>query len=259
VTRACYVYAIVDGDTLLPPTDVADSGELVMVQCRALAAVTGWCDDCATCTTDAVLRHEAVVEAVRRQGRALPVRFGTVFRDPISVVTAVAERYERLVDDLDRLGDKAELSLTALWAAPTFAEVTHTWQSEGTSEGWQYLRARADELQRDESRKMKARAVADELDRTLGSLAIEHRRSFLPTPRIAMRATYLLDPARVSAFKAVFERTLIDSNDVRVLLTGPWPPYSFVGTGDTERRTASHDRVAALVQSLTDVMVGRPG
>jgi hypothetical protein len=261
MTNARYVYAIVGCDTPLPPADIVGaSTELAMVPCRGLAAVTGRCDDNATYSPEAVLRHEAVVEAVRRQGRALPVRFGTVFRDATSVVSAIAERYGPLVDDLDRLGDKVELSLTALWTVPTPAdETTTTARSDGGSAGSRYLLARAAELRRGAALKESARAVAEQLDHVLGPLALEQRMSLLPTPRIAVRTTYLVDPARVSEFKAAFERILIGARDLRVLLTGPWPPYSFVGTTDTESRNTSRDRVAALVQSLTDVMEGRPG
>src|SRR5215218_1642490 len=120
---AHYVYAIVGRDTPLPTADGAGAAELATVSWRELAAITGRMgDDRTPLTMEAVLHHEAVVEAVRRQGPALPVRFGTVFRDATSVATALAERYEPLAADLDRLGDKVELGITALWAAPPLGD-----------------------------------------------------------------------------------------------------------------------------------------
>lgn len=231
----CYVYAIVGRGTPLPATSADGTvGELSMVPWRELAAVTGTPrDDGAPLTIEAVRHHEAVVEAVRRQGPALPVRFGTVFRDVASVASALAERYEPLAADLDRLGNKVELSLTALWAASPNGDGPPSASAEESvpvreGAGARYLHARAAEFRRDEALRARAKAVARELDRSLSGLALAQRVSLLPTARIALRATYLLDPASVRAFRTTFEATLRARGEVRALLTGPWPPYSFV-------------------------------
>jgi hypothetical protein len=261
VSSACYVYAVVGRDTPLPAGGTAGGvAELALVPWRELAAVTGRIgSDGAPFTVEAVLRHEAIVEAVRQQGRALPVRFGTVFRDAASVASALADRYEPLEADLDRLGDKVELSLTALWAAPPAgdgptAAAAEARESSGQSAGARYLQARAAELRRDEALQERARAVAQELDQVLGRLALERRMSLVPTPRIVVRAAYLLDPANVGAFKAAFEAIRRTRRELRVLLTGPWPPYSFVGRAAPEGGTPSHGRLSALVRQLTEAM-----
>ena len=263
---ACYVYAIVGRNTPLPSAGTGGAAaELAMVPWRELAAVTGQTgDDGAPVTVEAVLHHEAVVEAVRRQGPALPVRFGTVFRDATSVASALAERYEPLAADLDRLGDKVELSLTALWAAPASSDGPAPAPQEeaapaGQGAGARYLHARAAEIRRDEALKERARAVAQELDQVLGGLALERRVSFLPTPGVAVRSAYLLDPAGVEAFKAAFEATRRARGEVRVLLTGPWPPYTFMRRTETEGGGIPDGRFAELAQLLTDAKRGRPG
>jgi hypothetical protein len=263
LSSACYVYAIVSRDTPLPIA--ATGAELALVPWRALAAITRRLGEAgARLTMDAVLHHEAVVEAVRQQGPALPVRFGTVFPDEPSVASAIAQRYEPLVADLDRLGDKVELSLTALWAASPFSDGhTATTREEGRPEGQgagaRYLHARAAELRVEDAVNERARAVAEELDEVLGGLALERRASVLPTPRIAVRAAYLLESAGVSGFQKAFEGIRETRGDLRVLLTGPWPPYSFVMRREAEGGGASGDRLAALVQQLTNSMPGRPG
>lgn len=255
---ACYVYAIVGRDTPLPRVDGGrDAEALTMVSWRELGAVTRHvAADAAPFTMEAVLYHEAVVEAVRRQGPALPVRFGTLFRDATSLTSAIAERYEPLAADLDRLGDKVELSLTALWASRALddelaPERPEREASTRQSVGARYLFARAAELRRADALKDRALAVDRELDRVLGALALDRRVSLLPTPRVAVRAAYLLDPARVDAFKAAFQATHRSRSEVRLLLTGPWPPYSFVRRTETAD-SAANERIAELAQLLTE-------
>src|SRR5215208_4897522 len=186
---ACYVYAIVGRNTPLPSAGTGGAAaELAMVPWRELAAVTGQTgDDGAPVTVEAVLHHEAVVEAVRRQGPALPVRFGTVFPDAGSVASALAERYEPLAADLVRLGDKVEMSLTALWATTPSDDGPALTPREAQApadrgEGARYLYARAVETRRDDALRERARAVARDVDRELGELALERRASLLPTP-----------------------------------------------------------------------------
>ena len=254
MSSACYVYAIVRRDTPLPANGAV---ELAMVPWRELAAVTGRMgNDSAPLTMDAMLHHETVVEAVRRQGPALPVRFGTVFRDATAVASALADRYEPLAADLDRLGNKVELSLTALWAAPVDDASASSPKEEGApaarSAGARYLHARAAELRRDDALRERAGIVARKLDQVLGSLALERRVSLAPMPRVAVRAAYLLDPAGVSSFRAAFDAMHRAERDVRLLLTGPWPPYSFVRRTETESGAGSVGRLAELAQILTD-------
>ena len=213
---ACYVYAIVGREASLPAYSPPDVPELELVAWRELAAVTGPTgDDGTQVTMEAVVRHEAIVEAVRREGPAL------------------AERYEPLTADLGRLGDKVEMSLTALWSTLPANDVRasglpNAQAGDGQGAGARWMYARAARLRRDEAMKELALSVADDLDRVVGALALERRVSLLPTPRVAVRTAYLLDPSGVSAFRAAFDAGRVMREELRVMVTGPWPPYSFV-------------------------------
>lgn len=264
MASACCVYAIVGRDTPLPPAGAGGAAELAMVPWRELAAVTAHMEvDAAPVTAEAVLRHEAIVEAVRRQGPALPVRFGTVFPDTTSVASALAKRYEPLAADLHRLGDKVEMGITAMWGTPPAGDGPGDATPEQPSRaaqgaGARYLLARAAGARRDAALKEKARSVARDLDAAFGALALERVETLLPTPRVAARATYLLDPEGVTAFRTAFEDVRRTRDDLRFLLTGPWPPYSFVRRTDTDDGAAPGGRVAALARLLTDAMGVRP-
>ena len=260
MNSAHYVYAIVHRDSDLNAIASSVGSELAMVPCRELAAVTRCVhqDGREPATMKAVLQHEAVVESLRSRYPALPVRFGTLFRSADSIASSIEERYALLVADLDRVGDKAELSITALWAAPPCAgdAARHADDAPAMHEGARYLRARAFDLLRDEARKARARAVAQEIDDTLGTFALERRASFVPTPRIAVRAAYLLDPANVGRFRAAFDVFREARIDMRLLLTGPWPPYGFVRHSEDEERRTDH-RLGQFARLLTEELQER--
>ena len=199
-------------------------------------------------TAELVLRHEAIVEDLRRQGPALPVRFGTILADADAVARALAERYAVLAADLARVGDKVELGLSVLWERPTGHDhepgriddqsPPRPEAVEADGPGARYLRARLAELRREVAVRDAAKTIAEDVNRSLGRHALERRCVILPTARLAVRAAYLLDPSQVRAFQATLDEIRRGSSDLRFLLSGPWPPYSFVTPLDTGQRSA---------------------
>lgn len=103
-----------------------------------------------------------------------------------------------------------------------------------------------------------AQAVADKLDDALGILSLECRKTLLPTPRIVVRAAYLLEPANVGPFRAAFDALRAPRSELRWLLTGPWPPYNFVRRPDPDD-PPGRQRLADFARLLTDAMEERRG
>jgi hypothetical protein len=189
-------------------------------------------------TEENMLHHEAVVEAVRSVSPAIPVRFGTLMHDRAAVASALATRYATLVNDLECLGDKVEMGLTVLWREPAVANAGR--QDEASRlqpPGTRYLQRKFSQYQHDALLRDRAEQLARELDSELAPLALETRSSVLPTRRLVMRAAYLVHPSHVKPFEGAFGEIRGKRPDLRFLLTGPWPPYSFVTTTDADRRS----------------------
>jgi hypothetical protein len=233
-----YVYAIVPRAERPADFPGVEGERLQGIEWRDLVAVAGRVTGHSV-RPDAglVLRHEAAVEAIRTQTPMLPVRFGTVFHDAESLRRALERQYGVLVADLARLGDKQEFGLSALWTTPArdgarAARVDQTSPpAEGRAGGAAYLRSRVEEVRRQDELRVRAQTLAGELNAVLSPPAIEYRQTLAPTPRLALRTAYLLEPGDAEAFKQAFERVRQSRKEIRLLLSGPWPPYSFV-SGD---------------------------
>jgi len=247
-----YLYAIVAGDTEVPSdlTGIEDA-ELSTVAWGSLAVVASpLASSGLRLTTENVLRHAAVVEGMRQHGPTLPVRFGTVVADAETLARALAERHDELVADLARLGDKAEFGLTALWDRPPVDDGRSDWPGDderaGDGPGTRYLRARLARSRRDAARQEAARSITRELDAALGSRVLDRRCSIAPTDRLAVRATFLIEPTRFDACRQAIAEVRRRRPDLRVLVSGPWPPYSFVSRDQPGERDP-------LRQSLMDI------
>jgi hypothetical protein len=241
-----YVYAITAPDTQLPQSVSVFGGPLLMVSYRDLGAIvsrigTPETDGMApSATAENLLRHERVVEMARSHGRALPVRFGTVLPSREAVAQALATQHATLLDDLRRIGDKNEIEIAALWGLATEKPPSAQRNPEvggqpepdtapvGRRAGLAYLLSRQAEYRQAESARERAQTLARDLDARLRPLALECRRSLCPTERLALRDRYLVENERTGAFKQAFDEVRLRHQEVRFLLSGPWPPYSFV-------------------------------
>jgi hypothetical protein len=231
VTESWYVYAVLGRGARLPAclTGLGDAA-LSSVPCRELAVAVSPIEATGLRpTAENVLRHEAIVEALRLSAPALPVRFGTVLPSLDVVASAIDERYEVLMADLVRLGDTIEFGLTVLWEPSAFS---HAERGEGATRaqglGTRYLQSRVAAYRHEVRQREEAEAIARTLETTLGCYTLEQHRILLPTQRLAVRAAYLVRPSNVELFRAAFEAVRHRQPNLRLLLSGPWPPYSFV-------------------------------
>jgi hypothetical protein len=253
MSAGTYVYAIVAHHRALPAglTGFGDS-MLAMVVKGSLAAVTGPLPPGGLRrTTENVLLHGAIVEALHQQGPTLPVRFGTVVPNGEVAARALAERETTLSADLTRLGDKVEFGLTALWDRPIADHAGDSADSgaDGRTErgpGTRYLRARLAVARRENARREIARSIACEIDAALAPHVLDRRCSLAPTDRLAIRAAYLIEPSRFEGCRRAIDDVRRRHPDLRVLVSGPWPPYSFVGPASAREQDP-------LSQSLNEI------
>jgi hypothetical protein len=157
-------------------------------------------------TAEVLWEHEAVVESLMEERDLLPMRFGTVVEDDEAAVRALEERREELRNSLERVRGAVELAVRAEAVAPEDRVPTAT-------TGAEYIRAKAHRAE-----------AARLLHEPLAFLA---RESVVHSGPELLRAAYLVDREAVESFVGLVRRLQETHDGLRVLCTGPWPPYSF--------------------------------
>jgi hypothetical protein len=166
-------------------------------------------------TPESVRIHERVVEAAMTGGTVLPLRFGTQLEGEGELEAALDERRDELLRGLDRVRGCVELGLRVL---PRDAGRGRG--SRPRSSGREYLLGRvADQRDRQQA--------AQELHGPLARLA-EASVVRRPAPPATLVASYLVARDMVDEFRACADQLSQRQPDCRVMVTGPWPPYSFV-------------------------------
>jgi Gas vesicle synthesis protein GvpL/GvpF len=148
--------------------------------------------------------HHYVVDAAARLFPLLPVRLATVYSGDDAVCAALTTRSSELRDALRRVGGRVE------WGVKVYA-------------------AAADD---DAAGEAGGDAVHAELTaKALGTRLHPPQSRQLSGVRqpMLLNAAYLLDTADSVTFTATVAGQASAHPELRVELTGPWPPYSFAG------------------------------
>jgi hypothetical protein len=94
-------------------------------------------------------------------------------------------------------------------------------------------KVRREDLERAVSR---AAAAAEQIHATLAATAVESARHPLQSAEasgrrepMVLNGAYLIEDSRRAAFDAAVDALVADHAELRMEMTGPWPPYSFSG------------------------------
>jgi hypothetical protein len=163
-------------------------------------------------TESAVVRHGAVVDVLARANDAvLPVRFGTWFESNDRLASEVAARAAVLRDALEQVRGCVELGVRV-------ARTGHAPAAAHPATGTAYLQARL-------AAQQEAERVAELVEARLAALS---RSVALREPRDQLfNGAYLVEADTIEEFRRAVDALDAEQPELTIVLTGPWPPYSF--------------------------------
>jgi hypothetical protein len=250
--------AAADGLTVLvSDVSLAEFGE---AELREHLADLDWLDEVAR-------EHHYVIDAAARLFPLLPVRLATVYSGDDAVCAALTARRDQLREALRRVGGRVEWGVKAYAVADGETAEKETGQADtapqdaaqeagapdrtslpdegeprtGGGAGLAYLRRRRQQLTAVREAKTAAvsgaQAVHAELTARAGDTRLHPPQSGqlsgVRRPML-LNAAYLLDAAGSVTFTAAVAGQATAHPELRIELTGPWPPYSFAGPDDDE-------------------------
>ncbi|MBI2205210.1 MAG: GvpL/GvpF family gas vesicle protein [Candidatus Rokubacteria bacterium] len=197
---------------------------LSAVACGELVAVVGAVATAPTLDAPTLRAHDAVVRRLAASVDALlPVRFGTMFANAPAVVAAVSERHDTLADALALVAGREQMTLrvfgpAANAGAASRARSTRVAPTTGTG----YMRARhaADRRAR---RVPEIAWLRPALERLVQAERVERHR----TPPLLASVHHLIPRGHAAQYLAAVDRASRRGHRVRVVATGPWPPWAF--------------------------------
>jgi hypothetical protein len=225
---ALYLYAITDHPERPIGVGVGiANAELHRIAYREIAMVVSTMpEDKLPPTAANVMLHERVIESLMAERTLLPARFGMLLKNQQAALDALAKHYDAYLANLDRVRGRVELGLRVLWRASEPIAAVRT--SEPYRDGRSYLLARLAEERHAQAERRAAEAQAAILTKRLAELAADSVVEVLVTPRMLLKAAYLVDQTQIGAFQQAVGEQQARDDSLRFLCTGPWPAYHFV-------------------------------
>lgn len=186
-----------------------------------------------------ILDHQKVVQAAMESFHAvIPCRFGTRFHDVGELLTLL-EHHAALVEaKLAMLAEKVEVGVHVLVSAISL-QTGHTPEEEDRTRGIQYL---IEKRQRFET----SRALSAQVEHMVHTVnkgmtpwwTAVHAHQRPADQGVLLKLCYLVEQKHLAAFKRAYDQFRQDVSPLKLLYTGPWPPYSFAtinfNTGEEE-------------------------
>jgi hypothetical protein len=180
------------------------------------------------------LAHDALIMEVMKSGPVVPMRIFTIFEDEARAVAQAGAAAVRIGKTLGRVAGHAEYGVR-IGVTPAARRVR---TQAGTAVGRRPITGRSFlEQKRDQlaARRQPAGPTPEERQRILtrlSRLASETRERPVPEggSSVWLDGAYLVPLAGAAAFRGEVERLAIElrAEGQEVVLTGPWPPYSFL-------------------------------
>ena len=235
---ALYTFAVVDSH---PPLRFDVSARLRVVTAAGLSAVVepadvaeyegerlernladrGWLES-------AVRHHEGVIEELLDGRAVVPMRFGSIFSTEAGLVAMLDEHAARFSQLLDSVRGRREWGVRLLADRDALVRRLAPAATAATT-GSDYLRRRRAEMQAGDEVSAMAAALSQEVTAELAALA-EHHVLLHPRqadPGTLVTASFLIPVADEGRFLARAEELDAAHDGLSLVVTGPWPAYSF--------------------------------
>lgn len=178
-------------------------------------------------TLDGVRAHGAVVAAAMdRTCTPVPIRFGQWLETESALAERVGTEHTRWSALLARFTGRAEYGTTVVRHAEQAARDV---RAEAALTGTAYMQKLARRQAETATRRQLAEEIAAVIARRLGGLDVEVHVEAPAEGALLTRLAHLVAWADVDAYHVVMQEFSASRRDLVVQLTGPWPPWSFVG------------------------------
>jgi hypothetical protein len=181
--------------------------------------------------------HEAVVEHLSKAGTVVPMKLFTLFHSDERALEHVAKRRRQIYRVIDRIEGREEWGLRMI-----LDEISAVRRAQdeargdgGSSPGAAFLLRKKKEQEAAREVLDRARGRAETLFDALATKADDALRRAPPAgevgKRVLLDAAFLLPRKRIRTFQSAVraEAKKLAPLGYQLTLTGPWPPYNFVG------------------------------
>lgn len=178
----------------------------------------------------AAREHARVIALAFDRSTVLPFRFGTTFEDDDALRRSVRSNQRHFLANVERLRGKAEMHLKVL--VDDICPQTKGAPVAQYNAGQEYLSHLRESATRQRERQSRARALSVQMHRMFLPLEEEITCKRTDSGKMLIDIAHLVDKSTIERYQNKYSTATREMKDCALQLSGPWPPYHFVHTGN---------------------------
>jgi len=222
-----YVYCLAEGIERLDKTPRGVAGTSVqIVKFEDLSALVSVCrSDAFEVTRKNALAHHEIVRSITRQTTPLPARFGTLVTVQ-QLQNYISTHRPAIEAKLAHVRGRAEMNVRMI--ANISGETQEPKNEDELRPGTAFLLEKRREILREKAGIAQKEQFSTWLREKLGDLIKEEKISVNPSETVILaKADHLIERVDVQEYRTKMARAVEERPEVRFMVSGPWPPYSF--------------------------------
>jgi hypothetical protein len=225
-----YVYCLAEGIETSAETVRGVSGAQVrLLKIDDLAVLVSDVEtDVVQVSRENVLDHAGVVRSVFDRTTPLPFRFGTLVTEQ-QLRSYVTTHKPALDAKLAHVRECVEMSVKIIWEVSRGDQHEQRVPTQGP--GAAFLAEKRSEILGDEIRAAEAKEISVWLHQSISGLTRDEQVNLRPSERLVLAAAHLVERAKLKQYREKMAGSRENRPELHFLLSGPWPPYSFVNIG----------------------------
>ncbi|HXE60369.1 MAG TPA: GvpL/GvpF family gas vesicle protein [Gemmatimonadaceae bacterium] len=226
-----YLYCVIPAGCD-PPAASRVGVDAASVRSLDAAGMSAWVSSVADPSlTPSVARaraHDQVVRDAMARATPVPARFGQVLADDAALAQWIADRRQSLLDSLARVSGCVEMTVRILLASREASPGQAPRESGSAYMRWVRERQQARQSVTDQAEFLRtsvARAVEE-----AGVVREEKWAAVTPGAR-SLEAAHLVPRESIARHREVVRAAVERDHRMKVMLSGPWAPYTFCAAG----------------------------
>ena len=197
-----------------------------LVTNQGLMAVVSKVDEPTTAPSlSSLLAYERVVHAIHARQTVIPLRYGCLMESEEQIVQLLEDHRREYEALLLRLRGMSEMGIRLLWP-PSATPLPSIARSPGAA----YLASLRNRYNSQDTPVAEEAQLADRIVALLDDCSTEQRREVSSSLQGRLLSLYFLTPKSGAEEFRRMTRTISTPRGVKLLLSGPWPPYNFVAS-----------------------------
>jgi len=179
-----------------------------------------------------------IIEQLSQKLTLLPVRFGTFLKSDEDILKLLTDHYDSFYNNLIKVWDKDEFGLKVIWDYAKGSEKikeesekevvkSDTYFSKNTVHT-NYLLEKIKKHKLEDALLRHVEKLIEEISGFLAEINPECKFKKMVSNSLILDGVFLIEKDKKDEFIQAIGALKQQHNDLHLLLTGPWPPYSFV-------------------------------